>query len=101
LEASHQMSKSPDNGGIGRDMGRGFAEASQGLSLALGFVLPVIVLWLGGRALDGWLGTHPWAQVVGSLLGWVLGFAYVYYGSRRMSGGSQGNVRGPQRGAGR
>jgi F0F1-type ATP synthase assembly protein I len=101
LEASHQMSKSPDNGGIGRDMGRGFAEASQGLGLALGFVLPVVVLWLGGRVLDGWLNTDPWAQVVGSLLGWGLGFAYVYYGSQRMSGGPQGPGHGSQRGGGR
>ena len=95
------MSKSPDNGGIGRDMGRGFAEASQGLSLALGFVLPVVVLWLGGRALDGWLGTHPWAQVVGSLLGWGLGFLYVYYGAQRMSGGSQRMSDGSHRRVGR
>jgi F0F1-type ATP synthase assembly protein I len=101
LEANHQMSKSPDNGGIGRDMGRGFAEASQGLSLALGFVLPVVVLWLGGRVLDGWLGTHPWAQVVGSVLGWGLGFVYVLYASQRMSGGSQGKVHGSQRRVGR
>jgi F0F1-type ATP synthase assembly protein I len=95
------MNKSPDHGGIGRDMGRGFAEASQGLSLALGFVLPVIVLWLGGRAIDGWLGTDPWAQVVGSLLGWGLGFLYVYYGSRRLTGGPQRMSDGSQRRVGR
>ena len=95
------MSKSPDNGGIGRDMGRGFAEASQGLSLALGFVLPVIVLWLGGRAIDGWLGTDPWAQVVGSLLGWGLGFLYVLYGSQRLSGGPKRMSDGSEPGVGR
>jgi F0F1-type ATP synthase assembly protein I len=78
------MSKSPDHGNIGRDAGRGLAQASQGLGLALGFVLPVILIWLLGRALDGWLNSEPWLQVVGTLIGWAVGFLYVYYASQRM-----------------
>jgi F0F1-type ATP synthase assembly protein I len=45
----------------------------------------VIVLWLVGRAIDGWLGTEPWAQVVGAVLGWGIGFLYVYYAAQRAS----------------
>jgi F0F1-type ATP synthase assembly protein I len=77
------MSKAPQKGSFGRDASRGFAQAAQGLGLALGFVVPVIVLWLGGRVLDGWLNTAPWAQVVGTLLGWSLGFLYVLQASKR------------------
>jgi F0F1-type ATP synthase assembly protein I len=55
------------------------------MALALGFVVPVIVLWLIGRALDGRLGIEPWAQIVGAVLGWGLGFLYVYHAAQRAS----------------
>jgi hypothetical protein len=55
------------------------------LALAIGFVVPVIVLWLGGRAIDGWLGIEPWAQVVGAVAGWGFGFLYVFHAANRAS----------------
>jgi F0F1-type ATP synthase assembly protein I len=77
----------PDRGSsFGRDAGRGFSEASQGLALGLGFTAPVILMWLAGRALDGVLGTGPWVQVAGAVCGWVVGFFYVYYAVTRGSG---------------
>ncbi len=69
--------------GSGSDMARGMSQASYGLSVAFGFVGVVIALWLVGRAVDGWLGTEPWAQVVGAVAGWVLGVAVVYYAAQR------------------
>ncbi len=64
-------------------MARGMAQASWGLSVAFGFVATVIGAWLVGRLLDGWLGTHPWLQVVGTVAGWALGVVVVVYGSQR------------------
>lgn len=64
-------------------MARGMSQASYGLSVALGFVGSVMGLWLAGRAVDGWLGTDPWAQVVGAVAGWVLGVAVVYYAAQK------------------
>ena len=65
----------------GSDMAKGFSEASYGLAVAFGFVGTVIGLWFVGRVVDGWLDTHPWAQVVGTIVGWVLGVIVVYYAS--------------------
>ena len=70
-------------GNFGREAGEGFSGASRGLALAFGFTLPVILLWLGGRAVDGALGSDPWAQIVGTIIGWVVGFFYVYYATQR------------------
>ena len=53
------------------------------MALAIGFVVPVIVLWLVGRVIDGWLGIEPWAQVVGAVAGWGLGFLYVFHAAQR------------------
>ena len=58
-------------------MSRGMSQASEGLSVAFAFVAAVIGLWLGGRAIDNWLGTDPWLQVVGTVCGWVLGTVIV------------------------
>lgn len=68
--------------GYGADMAKGMSEASRGLSLAFGFVIVVLVFWFIGRALDGWLGTEPWFQVAGTLIGWVLGVVTVYYSAQ-------------------
>jgi F0F1-type ATP synthase assembly protein I len=79
------VSERPERSSFSRDAGKGFSQASEGLALAFGFVVPVIILWLIGRGLDGWLGIEPWAQIVGAVLGWGLGFLYVYFAAQRAS----------------
>jgi F0F1-type ATP synthase assembly protein I len=68
--------------GIGSDYAKGMSQASEGLSTAFAFVAVVMVFWLGGRALDNWIGTDPWIQVVGAVVGWVLGTLSVIYSAR-------------------
>jgi F0F1-type ATP synthase assembly protein I len=58
-------------------------QASWGLSLALGFVAVVMACFFIGRWLDGRLGIEPWLQIVGTLIGFVVGSLTVYYGSQR------------------
>lgn len=58
-------------------------QASYGLSVALGFVGVVMLFWFTGRLIDGWLDIEPWAQVVGSIGGWVAGVFVVYHASQR------------------
>ncbi len=41
-------------------------------------------LWFLGRLVDNWLGTEPWGQIVGALLGWVGGFLHVYYATQNI-----------------
>jgi F0F1-type ATP synthase assembly protein I len=55
------------------------AAAAGGLSLAFEFAGAVFLFWFLGRLVDNWLGIEPWAQVIGSLVGWGGGFAHVYY----------------------
>jgi F0F1-type ATP synthase assembly protein I len=43
------------------------------------------MFWGLGWLFDAWLGTEPWGQVVGGVLGWVGGTLHVYYKSQ--SGG--------------
>jgi len=64
-------------------MAEGMSQASYGLSVALGFVGVVMLFWFAGRLIDGWLATEPWAQVVGAVVGWVLGVVVVIYASQR------------------
>ena len=64
---------------LGASMSKGMSQASEGLSTAFSFVLVVMLFWLGGRALDGWIGTEPWFQVAGAVIGWVLGVVSVIY----------------------
>jgi F0F1-type ATP synthase assembly protein I len=65
-------------------MAKGYAQASYGLSVAFGFVGCVLGCWFVGRLLDDWLGTEPWMQVVGAVLGWVLGVVVVVHASKRV-----------------
>lgn len=64
-------------------MARGMSQASYGLSVAFGFVATVLLAWGVGRLLDGWLGTDPWLQVAGAVVGWIAGVFVVYYASQR------------------
>jgi F0F1-type ATP synthase assembly protein I len=64
-----------------RFAGRG--DVGKGMSLAFEFAGAVFLFWFFGRLVDNWLGTEPWGQVIGSVLGWVGGFLHVYYASQR------------------
>ena len=59
------------------------AEYARGMTIAFEFAGAVLLFWLAGRWVDGWLGTAPWFQIVGSLIGWGGGFAQVYYRAKR------------------
>jgi F0F1-type ATP synthase assembly protein I len=73
------------NEGPGKYSSRG--EAARGMSLAFEFAGAVFLFWFLGRLVDNWLGTEPWGQVVGALLGWVGGFLHVYYATQNRSRG--------------
>ena len=60
-------------------------EAARGMSLAFEFAGAVFLFWFLGRLFDNWLGTEPWGQIVGALLGWVGGFLHVYYATQNRS----------------
>lgn len=62
-----------------RGSGLGKADFARGFSLAFEFVGAVFLFWLFGRLLDNWLGTEPWIQVIGALVGWGGGFLHIYY----------------------
>lgn len=68
---------------LGSAMSKGMSEASYGLSVACAFAGLVLVLWWAGRLVDGWVGSEPWAQVVGAVAGWFLGVVVVYYAAQR------------------
>jgi F0F1-type ATP synthase assembly protein I len=58
---------------------------ARGLTLAFEFAGAVFLFWGLGWLFDAWLGTEPWGQVVGGILGWVGGTLHVYY--KTQSGG--------------
>ncbi|MDQ4095383.1 MAG: AtpZ/AtpI family protein [Actinomycetota bacterium] len=60
----------------------GKADFARGFSLAFEFVGAVFLFWFVGRLVDNWLGTEPWIQVAGALVGWGGGFLHVYYRTR-------------------
>lgn len=74
------MSKRPS---VGSDYAKGMAQASWGLALAFGFVAIMMACFFLGRLLDGWLGSEPALQVIGAVVGFVLGSLTVYYGAQR------------------
>ena len=59
------------------------AGVAKGMTLAFEFAGAVFLFWWIGRWIDGWLGIEPWAQVTGSLVGWLGGFLHVYYATQR------------------
>lgn len=73
------MSKTPWRSG-------GKADLAKGLSLAFEFAGAVLIFWFIGKLVDEWLGIEPWAQVTGSVIGWVGGTLHVYYASQRIGG---------------
>ncbi len=75
--------KPPSGDPTGGFRGQGPALA-RALSLAFEFAGAVAIFWFIGRLVDDWLGTAPWAQVVGAILGWVGGVAHVYYKTKEL-----------------
>jgi F0F1-type ATP synthase assembly protein I len=69
-----------------RRYGNTASNAALGLSLAFEFAGAVAMFWFVGKLVDGWLGSAPWGQVVGSILGWVGGILHVYYAVQRRQG---------------
>ena len=65
-------------------------EAAKGMSLAFEFAGAVFLFWFFGRLVDNWLGTEPWGQIVGAVLGWIGGILHVYYATQnRTQNGSR------------
>lgn len=60
-------------------MAKGATEAARWLSVPIGLVFWATVFWLGGRWVDDRWSTEPWGQVIGAVIGWTLGFVYVFW----------------------
>jgi ATP synthase protein I len=54
-------------------------------SVGIEFSVSTVIGMLGGRWLDGKLGTDPWLMIVGLLLGLVAGFRSLIRTARRVS----------------
>ncbi len=76
--------------------GRNAPELARGMSLAFEFVGAVVLFLLVGWLVDEWLGTEPWGQVVGSVIGWVGGTLHVYYKTLSMDQGRKQMDQGPK-----
>lgn len=63
----------------GADMARGASEAARWLAVPIGLVFWVSAFWLTGRWIDGRWDTEPWAQLVGAIVGFAVGFTYVFW----------------------
>lgn len=83
----------------GADMARGASEAARWLAVPIGLVFWVCVFWLTGRWLDGRWETDPWGQLIGAVIGFAVGFTYVFWAVRvAMRDLSQGDkVEGDRR----
>jgi F0F1-type ATP synthase assembly protein I len=53
------------------------------ISLAFEFAAAVFLFWFLGSLVDNWLGTEPWAQVIGGVIGWIGGIFHVYLAVQR------------------
>jgi F0F1-type ATP synthase assembly protein I len=58
-------------------------DVAKGLTLAFEFAAAVFVFWFAGRLVDNWLGSEPWGQIVGGVIGWIGGTLHVYYAVQR------------------
>ena len=57
-------------------------EAARAMSLAFEFAGAVFLFWGAGWLVDRWLGTDPWVQLGGGVIGWIGGILHVYYATR-------------------
>ncbi|CAN5765057.1 hypothetical protein BH20ACT23_BH20ACT23_24270 [soil metagenome] len=65
---------------------KGSPMLGRGLALGFEFAAAVALFWWLGSLVDGWLSSDPWAQIVGSVIGWVGGTIHVVVGAQRMEG---------------
>ena len=65
-----------------RPSGSSAPNAARGLSLAFEFAGAVFLFWGAGWLIDGWLGSDPWAQLAGGVIGWIGGILHVYYATQ-------------------
>jgi F0F1-type ATP synthase assembly protein I len=70
-----------------KDLKRQTSYATVGLE----FVVSIIFGFLGGRWLDGKLGTHPWLALTGLVFGLVAGFRFIYRAAKRMNADAGGD----------
>ncbi|MGH2698802.1 MAG: AtpZ/AtpI family protein [Actinomycetota bacterium] len=63
---------------------KGSPMLGRGLALGFEFAAAVALFWWLGRLVDGWLGIEPWAQIGGSIIGWVGGTIHVVVGAQRI-----------------
>lgn len=87
------MSKRP--AGLGGNASA-FAKA---FTLAFEFVGAVLLFWLLGRWIDSLLDSEPWAQVIGSVIGWIGGFLHLYYKSKGVAWEEVPGTRRPATGS--
>ena len=75
-------------GWLGQDprYGRFKPNAALGLTLAFEFAGAVALFWFFGWLVDRWLGSDPWGQVAGGVVGWIGGILHVYYAVQRREG---------------
>lgn len=90
------MSSNKQPSSAGADMARGASEAARWLAVPIGLVFWVSVFWLTGRWLDGRWETDPWGQLIGAVVGWGVGFTYVFW-AVRVAMRSADEVEGDQR----
>lgn len=69
----------------GRQLNSALRLASVGIELAISTVIGL----LGGRWLDGKLGTEPYLMIVGLLLGVTAGFRSLYLAARKANRATQ------------
>jgi ATP synthase protein I len=62
-------------------------------SVGIEFSVSTLIGLLGGRWLDGRLGTQPWLMIVGLVLGVVAGFRSLLRTARRANEESQAKAR--------
>ena len=62
------------------------SDAANMMSLGFEFAGAVLLFWFLGRLVDGWLGTEPWVQLAGAVLGWVGGTLHVVVAVQRRRG---------------
>lgn len=81
---------------IGPEGKRQLKLAARFASVGFELATAVVVGYFGGRYLDGKLGTDPWLQVAGLLLGVFAGFWSLFKLARASQAQAQGSTSDPE-----